>query len=168
MPRNTTALRQASGRLTNRSTSASTAAGVVACAVVVSAAGCASAPEVQTLATGRPDVSAFAMQGTDLDTLRRAAQRLCPLGGEVVRQSAQGQQPEPADGRWRKAVQATTQWFNPPVQSAELVVVCREPGDRMRLAPLPVAAPAVAAPKPAASAAEFTAALPVGPITPEW
>ena len=48
--------------------------------------GCTSLLEVQTLATGRSDVSAYALSGTDLEVLRREAQRMCPLGGEILRQ----------------------------------------------------------------------------------
>lgn len=141
---------------------------------------CASGPQVQTLATGRSDVSAYALSGDDLAQLRRAALGLCPLGGEVVRQSARGDLAEPLDGRWRQALQATAHWFDPPQRSAQLVVLCREPGDGRRLAPSPVAggkaaaaataADAAAAPAaPSSPATEVTAAaLPVGPITPEW
>jgi hypothetical protein len=133
---------------------------------------CVSPPHVQTLATGRPDVSAWALQGEDLDQLRRTAQRLCPLGGEIVRQSARGQRPEPADGALRQALQSTAQWFDEPQRSAQLVLLCREAGDRMRLAPTPaaVAQPTdTAAPaQTATSAGEITAGLPVGPVMPEW
>jgi hypothetical protein len=132
-------------------------------------AGCASGPDVQTLATGRADVSAYTLNGSDLAQLREEAQRLCPLGGEVLRQSAQGTPwPAPADGRWRRALQTTALWLDPPQRSAQLVVVCREPGDRMHLVP----AAAAAASKPAAPAStatpEWSVALPVGPVSPEW
>jgi len=140
-------------------------------ALVAGLCGCAATVEVQTLATGRSDVSAFALQGGDLDLLRHEAERLCPLGGEIVRQWGQRRQAELADGgRWRRAVNATVLWFDPPRQSAQLVVVCREPGDRFRLqAVVPAPRPAAdAASAPAAGTAEISAALPVGPITPEW
>lgn len=149
-------------------------------------AGCAATPEVQTLATGRSDVSAYSLNGSDLDELRREAGRLCPLGGEVLRQSSQGAPPSgPAEGVWRRALQATALWLDPPLRSAQLVVQCREAGDRMRLAPAATsaattaAAPGAAARPPAAVAdagsnaptgasSDLGVALPVGPVTPEW
>ncbi len=128
--------------------------------------GCAAMVEVQTLATGRSDASAYMLSGGDLNALRREAQALCPLGGEIVRQFGQHQRPEPMGGRWRTAVNAAAMWLDPPQQSAQLVVVCREPGDRFLLQ---AAAPAPQAASAAATAApETTAALPVGPILPEW
>lgn len=138
------------------------------------AGGCASPSQVQTLATGRAGFSAYALTGDDPDRLRQEARRLCPLGGEVVRQSSQGTpRPEVPDARWRRMLQTATLWVDPPVQSAQLVVVCRDAGDAMRLAP--ATAPMQAAlPRPAASAAEpaaapeLSVALPVGPVTPEW
>lgn len=145
--------------------------------------GCMGMLDVQTLATGRHDVSAYALNGSDLDALRREAQRLCPLGGEILRQSGQQQRPELTDGRWRKALNATAAWVNPPQQSAQLVLVCRAPGDRSRLqaavapvpasasapAPAPAAKPAASPPvAPATQLLQTTAALPIGPITPEW
>ncbi len=138
--------------------------------------GCTSLLEVQTLATGRNDVSAYALSGADLEVLRREAQRMCPLGGEILRQSGRQQRPEQVDGRWRKALQATAQWIDPPQQAAQLVLLCREPGDGFRLPPAAAttAAPAAttgAAPpqmSPANPPVQTTAALPIGPITPEW
>jgi hypothetical protein len=49
-----------------------------------------------------------------------------------------------------------------------MVIVCREPGDRMRLAAAPPAA--ASAPSAAASvtATEGNVSLPIGPLTPEW
>ena len=139
-------------------------------ALLVSLAGCASQPQVQSLATGRSDVSAHTLTGTDLDTLRREAQRLCPLGGEILRQSGQPQPVLPTAGRWRALLDVTTQWVNAVPISAQLVVLCHEPGDRFRL---PAATlPATAASRTSAALSgdmpRATAALPVGPITPEW
>lgn len=141
-------------------------------------AGCATAPDVQTLATGRSDVSAYVLNGIDLNELRDEARRMCPMGSEVLRQSSQGApQPPLADGRWRRALQGTALWLAPPVRGAQLVIQCREPGDRMRLAPASnpsAAAVAVAVQLPgsvSAAAAEEPAtsvALPVGPVTPVW
>ncbi len=145
--------------------------GSLALAALVSLGGCASpGPQVQTLATGRADVSAYALDGSDLEQLRQEARRLCPLGGDVLRQSAQGTpMAEPADSRWRRALQSTALWLDPPQRSAQLVVVCREPGDRLRLAP-PAAVVAASQPAPPASSAgsEWSVALPVGPVIPEW
>jgi hypothetical protein len=157
-----------------------TPAGVLMLGLAAALGGCTSLLEVQTLATGRNDVSAYALSGTDLEALRREAQRMCPLGGEILRQSGRQQRPEPVDGRWRKALQATAQWIDPPQQAAQLVLLCREPGDGFRLAPAtattaattaaPAASTAVAPTQlpPASNAAHTTAALPIGPITPQW
>lgn len=148
----------------------------LAAGLLASLVGCAARPEVQMLATGRADVSAYALNGNDLDLLRQEARRLCPLGGEVLRQSTQGvMAPARADSRWQRALQISTGWLElPPERTAQMVVVCREAGDRMRLEPAARAAdPAAAAAAPpadAASAADpvLSASLPVGPITPEW
>lgn len=131
---------------------------------------CAAGPNVQTLATGRADVSAYALNGSDLEQLRQEARRLCPLGGEVLRQSTQGAPTvETADGRWRRALQTTALWLDPPQRSAQLLIVCREPGERMRLTPpAAVSAASKSTPPAPASAPEWSVALPVGPITPEW
>lgn len=139
-------------------------------------AGCASAPDVRMLATGRSDATAYQLDGSDLETLRREAGRLCPLGGDVVRQSSQGAAPQgPAESRWQRALQATVQWADAARRSAQLLVVCREPGDRMRVAPAVATAPAPgsAAPPPAAPGdvappPEVATALPIGPVTPTW
>ena len=129
--------------------------------------GCASLLDVRTLTTGRSDVSAYELNGSDLDALRREAQRLCPLGGEILRQAGQHHQPELSGGRWRSALNTATAWAEAPRQAAQLVLLCREPGDRFRLqAAVPAAAPASASMAPTES--HLTAALPVGPITPEW
>lgn len=142
--------------------------GLAALAWAVS--GCVSTLEVQTLATGRPDVVAYSLQGGDLAMLRREAERLCPLGGDVVRQYGQQQRPEQADGgRWRRALQATAMWIDPPRQAAQLVVACRESGDRMRIqAATPAPQRAAEAPSAPTDPADVTAALPVGPVNPEW
>ena len=128
--------------------------------------GCMAMVQVQPMATGRSDAAAYMLSGEDLNALRREAQALCPLGGDILRQSAQHQRPELTGGRWRTAVNAAALWLDPPPQSAQMVVVCREPGDRFRLqaaAPAPQAASAAAT-----VTTETTAALPVGPILPEW
>ena len=132
--------------------------------------GCVSTLEVQTLATGRTDVAAYSLQGGDLAMLRLEAERLCPLGGEVVRQFGQQQRPAQPDGsRWRRALNATALWIDPPRQNAQLVVACRQPGDSMRIqaaAPAPKEAAESAA--AATVASDASVALPVGPIMPQW
>ena len=128
--------------------------------------GCMATVQVQPMATGRTDASAYMLSGEDLNALRREAQALCPLGGDILRQSGRHQRPELTGGRWRTAVNAAALWLDPPQPSAQLVLVCREPGDRFMLqaaAPAPQAASA-----PATVTTETTAALPVGPILPEW
>jgi hypothetical protein len=160
-------------------------------ALALALGGCAARLDVRSLATGRSDVSAYELNGSDLDALRREAQRLCPLGGEILRQASWQQQPQATGGRWRQALDAATAWTEAPRGAAQLLVQCREGGERGRLQ---VAAPAVAAPAvttlstlstlstpavpaPAAAAAptagtrparDLSAALPVGPITPQW
>ncbi len=118
------------------------------------------------MATGRNDVSAFELNGGDVHTLRREAQRLCPLGGEIVREAGHSLAPEADAGRWRSTVNTLVAWAEPPRRPAQMVVLCREGGERYKLQ---AAAPAPSAPHSAAApASEVTAALPVGPILPEW
>lgn len=146
-----------------------------ACALAL-LGGCASAPDVRMLATGRSDATAYQLDGSDLETLRREAGRLCPLGGDVVRQSSQGAPPPaPAESTWQRALQATAQWADSPPRSAQMLVVCRESGDRMRLTPAaptaatqPSAAPRATTTAEPAAAPEVAAALPVGPVMPTW
>jgi hypothetical protein len=128
--------------------------------------GCATRVDVRPMATGRSDVSAFEMNGGDVHTLRREAQRLCPLGGEIVREAGHSLAPEADAGRWRSTVNTLVAWVEPPRRPAQLVVLCREGGDRYKLQ---AAAPASPLPHPAAlPTSDVTAALPVGPILPEW
>lgn len=137
-----------------------------ACIATVALAGCASPIDVRSLATGRSDMVAYELNGSDLDALRREAQRLCPLGGDILRQAGQQQRTVQADGRWRRVLHAATEWIDPPQQSAQLLVQCREAGDRLRLQPAaaPPALPASVAP----AEAGLNAALPIGPILPQW
>ncbi len=135
-------------------------------ALALGLGGCAALLDVRPLATGRSDVSAYELNGGDLEALRREARRLCPLGGEILRQAGQQQLPEATGGRWRNSLNAAAAWVDPPRQSAQLVVLCREGGEHMQL---PAATPMVAAPaSPAVPQADLNAALPVGPITPQW
>ena len=135
--------------------------------LALSLGGCTSMQDVRSLATGRSDVSVYELNGSDLVALRDEAQRLCPLGGEILRQAGPPVPPGQPTGRWAQALNSAAAWAEPPRQTAQLVVVCREPGDRFRLqAVAAAAAPASAAAAPAAG--HLAAILPVGPITPEW
>ena|SRR3990167_482411 len=127
-------------------------------------AGCATLLEVRPLATGHVDVSAYELIGADLVDLRREAQRLCPQGGEIVRQAAQGQSPEKIDGRMRGWMNGASAWIDPPQRSAQMTVVCREAAGQNQLQ---AAATAVAAAS-TAPASDATAGVPVGPLNIEW
>lgn len=142
----------------------------LAAAIVVAAAwlltGCATRLDVRPMATGRSDVSAFELNGADVHTLRREAQRLCPLGGEIVREAGHSLPPDADAGRWRNTMNTLAAWVEPPRRPAQMVVLCREGGDRYKLQAAGPAAPVV---QPASvPASDVTAALPVGPILPEW
>jgi hypothetical protein len=119
--------------------------------------------DIRPLATGRSDVLAFELTGTDVAPLRREAQRLCPQGGEILRQAGRDQQPEKIDGRLRGWIQAGNEWIAPPQRAAQLVVLCREaPGAHL------LAAAAPAAEAASAPATEAAAGPPVGPLAVEW
>lgn len=117
------------------------------------------------MATGRADMAAYELNGGDLHSLRGQAQRLCPLGGEIVREAGHSLPPEASAGRWRSTVNTLAAWAEPPRRPAQLVVLCRKGGDQDRLQ---AAAPAPVVPRATTPSAEVTAALPVGPINPEW
>jgi hypothetical protein len=128
--------------------------------------GCATPVEVRPMATGRSDASAYTLSGADVHQLRREARRLCPLGGEIVREAGYSLPPEADAGRWRSTWNTLSAWVEPPRLPAQLVVVCREGGDRANLQAT-LAPPPEAHTEPA-PAPELSAALPVGPINPEW
>lgn len=88
--------------------------------------GCATPMEVRPLATGRSDVAAYELTGADLGVLRSEARRLCPQGGEVLRQSGQPSMRVESAGSLRGAMDRATAWADPPPPSAQLMVVCRE------------------------------------------
>ena len=135
---------------------------MVCCAPLL-VAGCGSMMDVRPLATGRADVAAYELTGAELAPLRREAQRLCPQGGEILRQAGRDQRPEAIDGRVRRWMNASGEWLTPPVRNAQLVVLCREsPGIQLLLAASKVAD---TAPGPAD---EAPAAAPLGPISVEW
>ena len=127
-------------------------------------AGCATLLEVRPLATGRADVSAYELIGADLVALRREALRLCPQGGEIVRQAAQDQSPEKIDGRMRGWMNGASAWIDPPQRSAQMTVVCREVAGQNQLQ----AATAKADAASTTPATDVTAGAPVGPLNIEW
>lgn len=130
-------------------------------------AGCATRVDVRPMATGRADVTAYELNGADVLTLRQQARRLCPLGGEVVREAGHSLPPEADAGRWRSTLGPLVAWAESPVRPAQLLVVCRKGGDHDKLQSAtagPHSAPHAGIPR----ADAVTAALPVGPINPEW
>lgn len=133
-------------------------------AICVWLAGCATLLEVRPLATGRADVSAYELIGADLIALRREAQRLCPQGGEIVRQAAQDQAPEKVDGRLRAWMNGASAWIDPPQRSAQMTVVCRESAGQSQWQ----AATSGAHASSAAPSTDLTAGVPVGPLNIEW
>jgi len=136
-------------------------ASVASLALALTLGACASVIDVLPMATGRVDMSAYTLRGPELGTLRREAARLCPQGGEILRQAGRDQRPADEDGRWRAVANATSALLDPPRRMAELVVVCKEdPGAAVL--------PAVAATGASAVAADAPPAAPIGPITVEW
>ncbi len=140
---------------------------------------CASRVDVRPMATGRSDVSAYELNGADVQRLRLEAQRLCPLGGEIVREAGNNLPPETDAKRWRSTLNTLAAWAAPPIRPAQMVVVCREGGDRYtlqaavqpRTAPLQLASPTDALqtePSPAAlpgpAAAQTAQAARVAPV----
>lgn len=127
-------------------------------------AACSAVVDVRSLATGRVDVPAYALRGTDIAAVRREAEKLCPSGGEVVYQASRGQRTVPADGRVKHWLQQATSVLDTPRGEAQMTVICSEmPGNRLLLA-APAANPvAMAAVKPAPASPP-----PVGPLTIEW
>ncbi len=137
--------------------------GIAVLAVVLG--GCATRVDVRPMATGRTDRVAYELNGSDLHILRSQAQRMCPLGGEILREAGHSLPPEAEAGRWRSTVSTLAAWAEPPRRPAQLVVVCRKSGDhdRLQAAVLPASTPQSATPLP-----DGAEALPVGPINPEW
>jgi len=136
---------------------------VAACSTL---AGCATLLEVRPLATGRNDVSAYELIGADLGALRREAQRLCPHGGEIVRQAAHDQTPERIDGRMRAWLNGASAWMDPPQRAAQMTVVCRESAGQNLLQA--TAAGDAASAAVSGLAGEVSAGAPVGPLNIEW
>lgn len=136
--------------------------------------GCAATLHVQPLATGRNDMAAYALTGADLDMLRREAQRLCPLGGDILRQAGAHQRMHKPDSRWRAALTTAARWADPPDATAQLMVLCRQDSEHNRIS---ASAPKPAKAETAAETAvgsvtvqpsDVPAAMPVGPTTAQW
>ncbi len=127
-------------------------------AAAVLATGCSAVVDVRSLATGRVDVSAYELRGPELALLQREARRLCPQGGEVLRQSGRDQRPANSDGTLRQWMNATSEVLDPPKRQSQLVVVCKESLDNTWAA---TTAPVI-------DTAVAPAALPLAPIAVEW
>lgn len=135
-------------------------------------AGCATVVDVQPLATGRGDVAAYELNGSDLVAVQREALRLCPQGGDIVRQAVRSQTPEHLEGRWRGWMNSASAWVEPPQRGAQLQVVCRGGGSPMLIAPAagPTASagPAAAGVALAGDTTQAVVAPPIGPLSVEW
>lgn len=126
--------------------------------------GCSTVVDVRSLATGRVEVAAYALRGADLASVRREAEKLCPLGGEVVYQASRGQATVPADSRVKHWLQQATNGLHTPRGEAQMMVICSEmPGNRLLLATPASSAPATVAVKPPPPPAP-----PVGPLSITW
>ena len=132
-------------------------ASLLAMAALCSA--CSSLVDVRPLATGRVDVSAYELRGAELAPLQREARRLCPQGGDILRQAGLDARHLSDEGRLQRWMNATSEVLAPPKRHAQLVVMCK-----------PVLDAGSFAAQPAVSLAEPVAAvpMPVGPITAEW
>ncbi len=120
--------------------------------------GCA-VVDVRPLTTGRVDVAAYELRGPALAPLRREAQRLCPQGADILRQTNRDQLPADEAGRVGRWLQTAAAWVEPPRRAAQMMLVCKESAADLVL---PAAAAAETAPTDA------PASLPAGPITAEW
>lgn len=123
---------------------------------------CGSLVDVRPLATGRLDTEAYELRGSELAPLRREAQRLCPQGGDILRQAARDQRMPPEDARLRRWLQTGTEWLSNPSRQAQLVVVCSQASGG-RLAP---SAPAVAG--LVHGPGQVPAGVPTGPLSIDW
>ena len=127
-------------------------------AVAALATGCSAVVDVRSLATGRVDVPAYELRGPELAVLQREARRLCPQGGEVMRQSGRDQRPANNDGSLRQWMNAANEVLDPPKRQSQLVVVCKEAKDNTWAAATAPAIDTVVAP----------VNLPLAPIAVEW
>ena len=127
-------------------------------AVAALATGCGAVVDVRSLATGRVDVPAYELRGPELAVLQREARRLCPQGGEVMRQSGRDQRPANGDGTLRQWMNATSDVLDPLKRQSQLVVVCKEAADNTWATTT----------VPAIEAAVAPVAMPLAPIAVEW
>lgn len=137
---------------------------VAGAAVLAGLCGCASQMEIRALATESPERGAYELNGSNLDALRREAQRLCPGGADVLRQASSGQRAEVERGRWTRWLNVAGDFVEPPQQQAQLLVMCQPlaNGSMASLPPLPPQQASVP------ERAEPVAAAPIGPLVPEW
>ena len=127
-------------------------------AIAVLATGCSAVVDVRSLATGRVDVTAYELRGPELAVLQSEARRLCPQGGEVMRQSGRDQRPANRDGTLRQWMNATSDMLDPPKRQSQLVVVCKEAADNTWATTT----------VPAIEAAVAPVTMPLAPIAVEW
>ena len=128
-------------------------------------AACASRVDIRPLATGRVDVSAYELRGMTLTPLRREVARLCPTGADVLRVTARDQQPEFEVGRIHRWRNTAALWLDPPVQQAQMMVVCKPDASDLGVTPAEKPEPVVAQ---APSILPIPSILPVGPVQPQW
>lgn len=147
---------------------------LLVCSLALALGACASPLAVRSLATGRADLAAYELTGSEPAALRQLALRLCPRGAEILREGAHAQRPQPAEGSGSQWLAAASDWVDPPQRSAQLVVLCHEtPGGSVLSAARPAvpAASAGAPDEPASGPAGGPAgppAAPIGPISVEW
>ena len=127
-------------------------------AVAVLSTGCSAVVDVRSLATGRVDVPAYELRGPELAVLQREARRLCPQGGQVVRQSGHDQRPANGDGSLRQWMNVANKVLDPPKRQSQLVVVCKVAVDNTWAA---TTAPAI-------DTALAPVIMPLAPIAVEW
>lgn len=120
---------------------------------------CSSWVDIRPLATGRVDMSAYELRGTDLAPLQREARRLCPLGGDILRQSGMDARHAADEGRVQRWMNSSSELLDPPKRHAQLVVMCK---------PVPDAASFAAQPTTAVVEPVAAAPMPVGPISAQW
>ena len=135
---------------------------LVALLVLSTLTGCSSLIDVRPLATGRVDTSAYELRGPTLEPLRREALRLCPQGADILRQTARDQRPELDAGRINLWLNTATQWVTPPMQQAQMMIVCKPSSLELAMAPPELPAMTV---EPALPSLPN---LPIGPIQPQW
>ncbi|MBI3368601.1 MAG: hypothetical protein HY021_09230 [Burkholderiales bacterium] len=87
-------------------------------------AGCAAPVQVRPMATGTPQ-GAFELRGASLVELQKEADRLCPRGADVQRQSVRYERPENRDGLIRRWAQPAIDWMIPPDSEAQMMVICK-------------------------------------------